>query len=104
MNQVDSLPLDIRFWDCSNCGTKHIDRDVNAAKNIRDEGLRIITGRINPGGFLQGQPLSCGTRDKAMKCGLGGFPHEQLHQEAYRQTVRHSNRGRKKSTTALVSG
>ncbi len=87
LNQVDSLPLDIRFWDCSNCGTKHIDRDVNAAKNIRDEGLRIITGRINPGGFLQGQPLSCGTRDKA-----------------YRQTVRHSNRGRKKSTTALVFG
>ncbi len=72
LNQVDSLPLEIRFWDCSNCGTKYIDRDVNAAKNIRDEGLRII---------------SSGTGDKA-----------------YRQTVRRSNRGRKKSTTALVSG
>ena len=52
LNQVDSLPLEIRYWDCSNCGTKHIDRDVNAAKNIRDEGLRII---------------SCGTRDKAYR-------------------------------------
>ncbi|MDJ0747047.1 MAG: transposase [Xenococcaceae cyanobacterium MO_167.B27] len=72
LNQVDSLPLEIRFWDCSNCGTKHIDRDVNASKNIRDEGLRILTS---------------GTGDKA-----------------YRQTVRRSNRGRKKSTTALVSG
>ncbi|MEA5535664.1 RNA-guided endonuclease TnpB family protein [Crocosphaera sp. XPORK-15E] len=71
LNQVGSLPLDIRHWTCENCQTKH-DRDVNAAINLRDEGLRILT---------------CGTRDKA-----------------YRQTVSRSNRGRKKSTTALVSG
>ena len=73
LNQVESLPLEIRFWNCDNCGTKNIDRDVNAAKNIRDEGLRIIK--------------TSGTGDKA-----------------YRQTVRRSNRGRKKSTTMLVSG
>ncbi|MEB3228893.1 MAG: RNA-guided endonuclease TnpB family protein [Synechocystis sp.] len=42
LNRVDSLPLEIRFWQCNNCGTKH-DRDVNAAANIRDEGLRILT-------------------------------------------------------------
>ena len=42
LNIVDSLPLDIKFWDCQHCGEINIDRDINAAKNIRDEGLRIM--------------------------------------------------------------
>lgn len=37
---TDSLPLSIRNWTCQHCGSEH-DRDINAAKNIRDEGLRI---------------------------------------------------------------
>ena len=41
LNVVDSLPLDVRNWTCSNCQTKH-DRDINAAINIRDEGLRVL--------------------------------------------------------------
>jgi putative transposase len=49
LNQVGSLPLALRTWTCERCQTTH-DRDINAAKNLRDEGLRILT---------------CGTRDKA---------------------------------------
>jgi putative transposase len=41
LNQIGVLSLDIRSWQCQRCETKH-DRDVNAAINIRDEGLRIL--------------------------------------------------------------
>ncbi len=35
------LSLSGRFWKCPACGVRH-DRDHNAAKNIRDEGIRIL--------------------------------------------------------------
>jgi putative transposase len=40
--QVGSLPLEIRSWKCEHCQTTH-DRDVNAAINIRNEGLRKLS-------------------------------------------------------------
>ena len=89
LNQVESLPLNIRSWSCNFCSTQH-DRDLNASICIRDEGLRILN-------------LTSGTGDKADRQSL-----ERLDVPSERRQppgcVRRSNRGRKKSTTALVSG
>ena len=40
-----SMPLQTRSWRCDKCGALH-DRDINAAKNIRNEAQRMIAAGI----------------------------------------------------------
>ena len=38
-HKVESMPLNVRRWDCPACDATGIDRDINAAINIRQQGL-----------------------------------------------------------------
>lgn len=42
---VDRLPLDVRAWECPECGISH-DRDTNAAKNIKASGLADLSNAL----------------------------------------------------------
>ncbi|MEG4487688.1 RNA-guided endonuclease TnpB family protein [Microcoleus sp. D2_18a_B4] len=72
LNRVGSLPLGVRSWQCQHCETKH-DRDVNAAINIRDEGLRILAlgtnatangGKVSPKGGRRKSSVSKALSDE----------------------------------------
>src|SRR6266487_2923266 len=47
---LESFPLAIRFWTCSECGAVH-DRDLNAAKNVLAAGLAVSASgeMVRPG-------------------------------------------------------
>lgn len=61
LNQVGSLPLALRTWTCENCQTTH-DRDINAAKSLLNEGLRIISSGTGDKAYRQTVRRSSGRK------------------------------------------
>jgi len=62
-----NLKLDMREWTCPSCNTK-LDRDLNASKNILNEGYKLIssgTDDYRSGGEIR--PLQNGTTNETSK-------------------------------------
>jgi putative transposase len=62
-----NLKLDMREWTCPSCNTK-LDRDLNASKNIFNEGYKLISdGTSDNRSGDEIRPIKIGTIDETSK-------------------------------------
>ncbi len=76
LHKVSEMPLNVRHWDCPKCHSRN-DRDINAAKNIRDEALRIIAlgTSASANGRSVSQPGKTSVLLDAVPVEVGSPPH-----------------------------
>jgi putative transposase len=87
------LALNERVFECSNCGIR-LDRDVNAARNIRDEGIRLLTNEASTVAGYQPETLNADSRDRQTKPLTRGPLPEQNHAANKRVVIVGIGRGR----------
>ncbi|WP_339381187.1 zinc ribbon domain-containing protein [Brasilonema sp. UFV-L1] len=69
---LEKMDLSVRSFSCPHCNTHH-DRDINAAINIRNEGLRILVSQCG-----LGEPVRCQEQRLAKSCLIGGNLRSKL--------------------------
>ena len=77
-----ALPLSQRVFHCEACGLE-VDRDLNAACNLREYGLTHLTGPTgsSPGSDACGDPSGGGTARKGRSTSYGSMKQEAARHE-----------------------
>ena len=100
------LTLAARHWTCVNCGAEH-DRDINAAKNIRREGLRLLAEGTGPEGRTRRSRGSEARGEGACATGRTspvGQPTSLNRELAYRAAKPRTTRQRRDGPALRVEG